>query len=44
VANIDITLAMAKKLGVLTPELESGLLQLREKYVRLAEHGDYRVS
>ena len=44
VANIDITLAMAKKFGVLTPELESELLQLREKYVRLAEHGEYRVS
>ena len=44
VANIDITLAMAKKFGVLTPELESDLLQVREKYVQLAEHGDYRIS
>ena len=44
VANIDLTVAMARKLGVLTPELESNLLQLREKYVRLAKYGDYRIS
>jgi hypothetical protein len=44
VANIDVTVAMARKLGVLTPELESDLLQLREKYVRLAKYGDYRIS
>lgn len=44
VANIDLTVAMARKLGVLTPELESDLLQLREKYVRLAKYGDYRIS
>jgi hypothetical protein len=43
-ANIDITLAMARKLGVLTSELESELLKAREKYVRLAKFGDYRVS
>jgi hypothetical protein len=43
-ANIDLTLAMARKLGVLTPELESDLLQVREKYVRLGKHGDYRIS
>jgi hypothetical protein len=44
VANIDLTLAMARKLGVLTPELESDLLQVREKYKRLGKHGDYRIS
>jgi hypothetical protein len=44
VANIDLTVAMARKLGVLTPELESDLLQVREKYVRLAKYGDYRIS
>jgi hypothetical protein len=44
VANIDLTLAMARKLDVLTPELESILLQVREKYVRLGKHGDYRIS
>ena len=44
VASIDITPAMAKKLGVLTPELESELLQVREKYVQLGKHGDYRIS
>lgn len=43
-ANIDLTLAMARKLGVLTPKLESDLLQVREKYVQLGKHGDYRVS
>jgi hypothetical protein len=35
---------MARKLGVLTPELESDFLQVREKYVRLAKYGDYRIS
>ena len=44
VANIDVTLAMARKLGVLTSELESELLKAREKYVRLARYGDYRIS
>jgi len=44
VANIDVTLAMARKLGVLTSELESELLKAREKYVRLAKYGDYRIS
>jgi hypothetical protein len=44
VANIDLTLAMARKLGVLTPELESDLFQVREKYKRLGKHGDYRIS
>ncbi len=43
-ANIDLTLAMARKLGVLTPELESILLQVRQKYVQLGKHGDYRIS
>ena len=43
IANIDLTLAMARKLGALTPEVESELLQVREKYVRLAKHGDYRI-
>jgi len=43
VANIDLSLAMARKFGVLTPELESEFLQLREKYVRLAKQGDYRL-
>jgi len=43
-ANIDLTLAMARKLGVLTPELESDLLQVREKYRLLGKHGDYRIS
>ena len=44
VANIDLTLAMARKLDVLTPEAESILLQVREKYVRLGRNGDYRIS
>jgi len=44
VANIDLTVAMARKLGVLTPELESDFLQVREKYLRLAKYGDYRIS
>ena len=44
VANIDLTLAMARKLEVLTPEVESQLLQVREKYMRLAKHGDYRIA
>lgn len=44
VANIDLPVAMARKLGVLTPELESDFLQAREKYVRLAKYGDYRIS
>jgi hypothetical protein len=35
---------MAKKLGVLTPEIESTFLEVREKYVRLTKHGDYRIS
>ena len=44
IANIDLNLAMARKLGVLTPEMESVLLEVREKYQRLAKHGDYRIS
>ena len=44
IANIDLSLAMARKLQVLTPDLESEFLQLRDKYVRLAKHGDYRIS
>lgn len=44
IANIDLSLAMARKLGVLTPELESEFLRIREKYIRLVKHGDYRVS
>lgn len=44
VANIDLLLAMARKLSVLTPEVESELLDVREKYVRLGKHGDYRIS
>lgn len=44
IASIDLSLAMAKKLGVLTPEIESEYHQAREKYVRLAKHGDYRIS
>lgn len=43
IVNIDLSLAMARKLGVLTPELESEFLELRKKYARLAKHGDYRV-
>jgi len=44
IASIDLSLAMAKKLGVLTLEIESEYHQAREKYVRLAKHGDYRIS
>ena len=44
IASIDLTLAMAKKLGVLTPDIESEYQQAREKYVRLAKYGDYRIS
>lgn len=44
IANIDLSLAMARKLGVLTPELESEFLRLRQKYMRLAKYGDYRIS
>ena len=44
IANIDLFLAMAKKLGVLTPEIESTFLEVREKYVRLTKHGDFRIS
>ena len=44
IANIDLSLAMAAKLGVLTPEVESEYLRAREKYVRLLKHGDYRIS
>jgi len=44
IANIDLFLAMAKKLGVLTPEIESTFLEVREKYVNLTKHGDYRIS
>jgi hypothetical protein len=43
-ANIDLTLAMARKLGVLTSKLESDMLGVREKYVQLGKHGDYRRS
>jgi hypothetical protein len=43
-SDLSHTLAMAKKLGVLTPELESELLQVREKYKRLGKYGDYRIS
>ena len=43
IANIDLSLEMARKLGVLTPKLESEFLQIRQKYVRLAKYGDYRV-
>jgi hypothetical protein len=44
IANIDLFLAMAKKLGVLAPETESTFLEVREKYVILAKHGDIRLS
>ncbi len=44
IANIDLNLAMARKLGVLTPEMESSPPEVREKYQRLARHGDYRIS
>jgi len=44
IANIDLSLAMAKKLGILTPEIESTFLEVRRKYVNLARHGDYRAS
>ena len=44
IASIDLTLAMAKQLGALTPEIESRCLEVREKYVNLAKHGDYRIS
>lgn len=44
IANIDLSLAMARKLGVLTPELEAQFVEAREKYMRLAKQGDYRVS
>ena len=44
IANIDLFLAMAQKLGVLTPETESTLLEVKKKYVILAEHGDIRIS
>jgi hypothetical protein len=44
IASIDITLAMARKLDALAPELESEFLRLREKYVRLMKYGDYRMS
>jgi len=43
IASIDVTLAMARKLGVLTPEAESVYLETREKYVRLLKYGDYRA-
>jgi hypothetical protein len=43
IASIDVTLAMARKLGVLTPEAESAYLEAREKYVRLMKYGDYRA-
>ena len=43
-AGIDLNLAMARKLGVLTPEIESEYHKVREKYVNLAKHGDYRIS
>ena len=44
VASIDLSLAMARKLGALTPELESKFLSLRDKYVRLMKYGDYRTG
>jgi len=44
IASIDMGLAMARKLGVLTPEAESAYLEAREKYVRLMKYGDYRAS
>jgi hypothetical protein len=44
VASIDLSFAMAKKLGVLTPKVESTFLEARRKYVNLAKHGDYRVT
>ena len=43
IASIDVTLAMARKLGVLTPGAESAYLEAREKYVRLMKYGDYRA-
>jgi hypothetical protein len=43
IASIDVSLAMARKLGVLTPETESAYLEAREKYVRLVKDGDYRA-
>ena len=44
IASIDMGLAMARKLGVLTPEAESAYLEAREKYVRLMKYGDYRAT
>jgi hypothetical protein len=44
IANIDLLLVMAKKLGVLTPQIESTFLEVRQKYVNLAKRGDYRIS
>ena len=42
IAAIDLALGMARKLGALTPEIESAYLQARERYVRLMKYGDYR--
>lgn len=44
VAGIDLSLAMAKKLGVLTPDIEATYLEARMKYVRLIKYGDYRTG
>ena len=44
IANIDLSLSMARKLGVLTPEIEQQFLQARERYMRLMKYGDYRIS
>jgi len=44
IASIDMGLAMARKLGVLTPEAESAYFEAREKHVRLMKYGDYRAS
>ena len=44
ITGIDLTLAMARKLEVLTPEAEREYLRVRQLLVNLKERGNYRKS
>jgi hypothetical protein len=42
ITSIDLTLAVARRLEVLTPEVEREYVRIRQLLVNLKEHGDYR--
>lgn len=44
ITSIDLTLAMARKLEVLTPDIEREFLRVRQLLVNLKAHGDYRKT